>query len=137
MLQRVPVADLQSIFRVTYPNAITKFASVSELTDHRLHGVRIDAVSVLNETIPDTGGAGPGGGGGGADPAGGDLQISYYLYDHLGNTRIVFHTVPDCSGQIEYIVEYAADYYPYGKILREWVNSCPHLLELRGSQKRK
>lgn len=83
VLQRVPVADLQSIFRVTYLIAITKFASVSELMGHRLNGVRIDAVSELNETIPDTGGAGPGGGGGGgSDPAAGDLQISYYLYDH-------------------------------------------------------
>ncbi|MEO0727209.1 MAG: RHS repeat-associated core domain-containing protein, partial [Bacteroidota bacterium] len=40
--------------------------------------------------------------------------------DHLGNTRIVFHTKLDCAGEIDYVAEYVADYYPFGKILREW-----------------
>ncbi|MEZ4986388.1 MAG: DUF5675 family protein [Saprospiraceae bacterium] len=47
--------------------------------------------------------------------------MSYYLYDHLGNTRIVFHTTYDCK-ELDYVAEYVADYYPFGKVLREWVN---------------
>ena len=41
--------------------------------------------------------------------------------DHLGNTRIVFHTTYDCK-ELDYVAEYVADYYPFGKVLREWVN---------------
>ncbi|MEM6769970.1 MAG: RHS repeat-associated core domain-containing protein, partial [Bacteroidota bacterium] len=42
--------------------------------------------------------------------------FSFYLYDHLGNTRVTFRA--DGPGALA--VDYAADYYPYGKILREY-----------------
>ncbi|MEM8586372.1 MAG: RHS repeat-associated core domain-containing protein, partial [Bacteroidota bacterium] len=42
--------------------------------------------------------------------------ISYYLHDHLGNTRMIIRA-DDPSAMT---ITYAADYYPYGKILREW-----------------
>lgn len=56
----------------------------------------------------------------------GDVEITqlyYYIHDHLGNTRLVY--LPenlDCTDppHFEYRLEYAADYYPYGKILREY-----------------
>ncbi len=36
------------------------------------------------------------------------LQTSFYLYDHLGNTRIVYNTVGTvCGSDIAYTVEYA------------------------------
>ena len=46
---------------------------------------------------------------------------SYYITDHLGNTRAVYSATVDCPA-IFYTLEYAADYYPYGKTLREFVN---------------
>jgi RHS repeat-associated protein len=45
----------------------------------------------------------------------------YYVYDHLGNTRVIFGVQLSCSnGTPTYLLRYAADYYPYGKVLREW-----------------
>lgn len=50
-------------------------------------------------------------------------QVSYYNYDHLGNTRILYHSVIDCgTEEVHYVLEYVADYYPFGSILREWEN---------------
>ncbi len=49
------------------------------------------------------------------------LQTSFYLYDHLGNTRVVYNAVGTvCGSDIAYTVEYAGDYFPYGKTLREY-----------------
>jgi RHS repeat-associated protein len=52
-------------------------------------------------------------------------QTNNYVYDHLGNTRIVY--VPNSwnatASVSNYAVDYAADYSPYGKILREYVSS--------------
>ena len=45
--------------------------------------------------------------------------VSYYLYDHLGNTRMIFRA----DSPSAMTIAYAADYYPYGKILREF-NAC-------------
>lgn len=42
--------------------------------------------------------------------------VTFYLFDHLGNTRVTFRA--DASDAIS--ITYAADYYPYGKILREY-----------------
>lgn len=42
--------------------------------------------------------------------------VTFYLFDHLGNTRVTFRA--DGSDAISII--YAADYYPYGKILRQY-----------------
>ena len=60
----------------------------------------------------------------GLDHAGGiqPHEIEFYLYDHLGNTRVVYGpTVAD--GRLELDIRYVADYFPYGKILREYVNT--------------
>lgn len=54
--------------------------------------------------------------------------VTYYEHDHLGNTRVTYTpVVTDCGGvggppSIDYTLEHVADYYPYGKILREYVN---------------
>lgn len=51
-------------------------------------------------------------------------QPVFYLYDHLGNTRITFHADVACtmSGPPDVTVhlDYVGDYYPYGRILREY-----------------
>ncbi|PCI95834.1 MAG: hypothetical protein COB15_11725 [Flavobacteriales bacterium] len=53
-------------------------------------------------------------------------DISYYLHDHLGNTRVVYkptfnpNYICNSLKSLGYKLEYAADYYPYGKILREF-----------------
>ena len=48
-----------------------------------------------------------------------------YLYDHLGNTRVVYqpHIVPrPGTGELDAhaLIESVIDYTPYGKILREY-----------------
>ena len=44
----------------------------------------------------------------------------YYLYDHLGNTRVTYSVEIKATNQIDYTVESASDYYPYGKALRSY-----------------
>ena len=44
----------------------------------------------------------------------------YYLYDHLGNTRVTYSVKVKASNQIDYTVQSATDYYPYGKALRSY-----------------
>ncbi|MEY4925715.1 MAG: hypothetical protein RI894_151 [Bacteroidota bacterium] len=46
--------------------------------------------------------------------------ITFYNYDHLGNTRLSYSVVPSCSGAPLYTASAAFDYYPYGKVLREF-----------------
>ncbi|SEP89160.1 RHS repeat-associated core domain-containing protein [Neolewinella agarilytica] len=48
--------------------------------------------------------------------------MTFYLHDHLGNTRVTFRA--DSPSDIA--IEYAADYYPYGKILREYRPCSPN-----------
>lgn len=51
---------------------------------------------------------------------------SYYIYDHLGNTRVVYAAIPECENGdteitgIKYLVQSLVDYYPYGKVLRSY-----------------
>ncbi len=43
----------------------------------------------------------------------------FYVHDHLGNTRV--HYAVDCDGDaITYTLNHVVDYFPYGKILREY-----------------
>ncbi len=49
-------------------------------------------------------------------------EIEFYLYDHLGNTRIVYEPTY-AGGVLELAINYATDYFPYGKVLREYVNT--------------
>jgi RHS repeat-associated protein len=42
--------------------------------------------------------------------------LTFYLHDHLGNTRVLFRA--DAPGA--YAIDYAADYLPFGKVLREY-----------------
>ncbi|MBX2942692.1 MAG: RHS repeat-associated core domain-containing protein [Cyclobacteriaceae bacterium] len=49
-------------------------------------------------------------------------EIEFYLYDHLGNTRVVYEPTY-AGGALELAINYAADYFPYGKVLREYVNT--------------
>jgi len=45
----------------------------------------------------------------------------YYAYDHLGNTRLVYGALIGCASSVpNYQLRYAGDYYPFGKVLREW-----------------
>ena len=51
-------------------------------------------------------------------------DFHYYIYDHLGNTRIVYSTtIPDCSQSAHYTLEAVMDYFPYGKVLREFIKT--------------
>lgn len=51
---------------------------------------------------------------------------TYYIHDHLGNTRITYRNLFECSGTgqggtaTHYMLQHLHDYFPYGKTLREW-----------------
>ncbi len=46
---------------------------------------------------------------------------SYYIYDHLGNTRVVYKSNLTTCATPKLTLEYLADYSPYGKVLRELI----------------
>jgi RHS repeat-associated protein len=50
-------------------------------------------------------------------------EVSYYIQDHLGNTRVMYHTdLLSCQDyDVLYRLEHVLDYYPYGKTLRVYV----------------
>ncbi len=63
-------------------------------------------------------------------------QVTYYAHDHLGNLRVAFTPVVDCSNPTgtepdpglnhpnsSFTLDQVVDYFPYGKILRQYVNS--------------
>ncbi|MNU74916.1 RHS Repeat protein [compost metagenome] len=47
-------------------------------------------------------------------------EATYFLTDHLGNTRVAYMPTPTSN---PYIIN-AVDYYPYGKVLREYDNGA-------------
>ncbi|MEM9546554.1 MAG: RHS repeat-associated core domain-containing protein [Bacteroidota bacterium] len=49
------------------------------------------------------------------------VQADYFIFDHLGSTRLIYHTVCEPSGD-KYIYELDAayDYFPFGKMLRDY-----------------
>lgn len=54
-------------------------------------------------------------------------EITFFLEDYLGNTRISYEPVSVVISNIPYEklkINYVADYFPYGKILREYVNTA-------------
>lgn len=48
-------------------------------------------------------------------------NLTYYIFDHLGNTRVTYKPNVNCNGGgISYTLESVIDLYPYSKILREY-----------------
>ena len=47
-------------------------------------------------------------------------EFVYYVYDHLGNTRVTYFTTVECDASVAYTLEAVVDYYPYGKELRSY-----------------
>ena len=55
----------------------------------------------------------------------GDIEASFYLYDHLGNTRVNYSpkaiiSHPNDPATIEQTINSVVDYFPYGKVLRHY-----------------
>ncbi|MBI3239118.1 MAG: hypothetical protein HYZ43_09810, partial [Flavobacteriia bacterium] len=46
-------------------------------------------------------------------------EATFFLYDHLGNTRVSFQ-YSTANGSFPHTIVNAMDYYPYGKMLREY-----------------
>ena len=53
------------------------------------------------------------------------LKFTFFIYDHLGNSRILYaNKFEDCApAGVRYLLEHVLDYYPYGKTLREYVHN--------------
>ncbi|HEY0976669.1 MAG TPA: RHS repeat-associated core domain-containing protein [Flavobacteriales bacterium] len=49
-------------------------------------------------------------------------HLTFYEHDHLGNLGVAFTPDMKCTQPTEYELEHVLDYYPYGKILRQFVN---------------
>ena len=58
-------------------------------------------------------------------------DLVFYLHDHLGNTRVTYRALTECEvvgtkktfvPNMVLVTENAVDYYPYGKVLREFQN---------------
>ena len=49
-------------------------------------------------------------------------EATYFLTDHLGNTRVAYMPTTTTNHDV-YIIN-AVDYYPYGKVLREYDNGA-------------
>ncbi|MCE3295138.1 MAG: hypothetical protein K0R65_852 [Crocinitomicaceae bacterium] len=48
-------------------------------------------------------------------------EATFYVYDHLGNSRVTYQ--PSAQGTIvNRTIMFAGDYFPYGKVLREFAN---------------
>jgi RHS repeat-associated protein len=89
--------------------AIVKFTTVSGVTDQRreFYVYGNERVAMI---VPNTLGTTPS-----------RIQhneATYFLTDHLGNTRVSYMAAPTAG---PYIIN-AVDYYPYGKMLREYDN---------------
>jgi RHS repeat-associated protein len=122
--QRTEVETPNDLFRLDLDATHSTIGNLAMLLNLRPFNSILQAFEVpeLPEDMPagdPITGAGTDEGGG---TGGGGLQLSYYLYDHLGNTRIVFHTELDCGGAdpVKYVPEALFDYYPFGKTLRSW-----------------
>jgi RHS repeat-associated protein len=50
-------------------------------------------------------------------------EATFFLYDHLGNTRVSYSKLDNGL-----VVHSLTDYFPYGKILREYVSTRPRYL---------
>ncbi|MEO1261725.1 MAG: RHS repeat-associated core domain-containing protein [Bacteroidota bacterium] len=50
-------------------------------------------------------------------------EFSFFIYDHLGNTRVLYsNDLIECDeDSTKYILEHVNDYYPFGRKLREYV----------------
>lgn len=102
--QRIVVETPLDEFRVTFMDGNAAISSINEILDYRRRNLlaRVDPIPDLGPPPGDDTPTDPGNETelfttGGEQ----DLQISYYLYDHLGNTRIVFHTVLENKTKVD------------------------------------
>ncbi len=51
------------------------------------------------------------------------VDLTYYVYDHLGNTRVTYRVDLDVRCLPTYTLQHVQDYYPYGESLRKFVAS--------------
>ncbi|MEM9546549.1 MAG: RHS repeat-associated core domain-containing protein [Bacteroidota bacterium] len=49
------------------------------------------------------------------------VQADYFIFDHLGSTRLIYHTICEPSGdKFIYELDAVYDYFPFGKMLRDY-----------------
>lgn len=123
---RIQVTSLQDKFRLTDTlTGSSQIGGLSTLLTMRPGNSALEVDPVPPATMVDGGNGGSGGGDGDGDddPSDVGFQVSYFVHDHLGNTRVLYHTTLNCAeDEVNYVLEHVLDYYPYGKVLREHVN---------------
>ncbi|HNU34419.1 MAG TPA: RHS repeat-associated core domain-containing protein [Bacteroidia bacterium] len=63
-------------------------------------------------------------------------QLTYYIYDHLGNTRVTYTPTGNMIGTVaEYEVKGVFDYYPYGKIMRQFMGGDGEKFLITGNER--
>ena len=123
-VEKISVVNTQQKFRLTYEDGSSEIGDLTRLLQVRPgdNFLEVDpAPEISLDGTGDGNGDNDGSGDGGVASTG--FQVSYFVHDHLGNTRILYHTVLDCeNSEVNYLLEHVVDYYPYGKVLREHTN---------------
>ena len=120
-VEKISVVNTQQKFRLTYEDGSSEIGNLTRLLQVRPgnNALEVDPLPTIDGSAP----IGDGDGNGGSDGNSNGFQVSFFVHDHLGNTRIVYHTVLECDqSEVNYVLEHAIDYYPYGKVLREHTN---------------
>ena len=97
-LKNIGIYDFDSTKWVWYVHAGDRAAKIIPNSGQQPNNIASTSPSVLND----------------------EVITSFYIYDHLGNTRVTYTPRIQCPTFIEYTIDFAADYYPYGKVLRSF-----------------
>ena len=100
-LKNIGIYDFESTEWVWYVHGNDRIAKVTPNEGQQPKNIASTSPSILNN----------------------EVHSSFYLYDHLGNTRIVYKPYTQCPSFGIDSLEYVADYMPYGKILRSSIYS--------------
>ncbi len=113
--ETTPINTSDQIFHVTLPTGSAN-ATLENVLQLRATGMSMSVEAPdPNEPQP---GEQPIGSGENGVP-----KFTFFIYDHLGNSRILYtNNLKDCrQDSTKYLLEHVIDYYPYGKTLREYV----------------
>ena len=102
-LKNIGILDLQSNNWTYYVSGAERTAKITPKAYQQPKNISSSSPAILNDT----------------------LAASFYLYDHLGNTRVVYYPEVQCPTFVTYTIENATDYYPYGKTLRQFSAEFP------------
>jgi RHS repeat-associated protein len=114
----VPIDSNTQVFHVGFPDGGGGNASLGDVLALRAGGMAMS----LGGPDPDS--PMPGQDPTGTVPEGAVPKFTFFIYDHLGNSRILYtNSLTYChTDSVKYVLEHVLDYYPFGRTLREYVH---------------